>query len=240
MPMLQPIADHMWGHEYWLKLGPGLWFPVRMTVVKLSDGTLWLHSPSSIDDALAAELDAIGPVSAIVEPNLFHHLHAQAAQQRYPDAVVYGVPGHEKKQKALQFTSLDDVGTLWASDFEMMHVPGAPMLEERVFLHKASKTLLLTDLVFNILEVKGWMSHLVFRMVGAYKRLAQSRSVRIMAKDKAAFGGALATVLQWEFSRVVMAHGAVVDDDAKAQLAQTFAWCVPQTAPLPALPSSGT
>lgn len=227
--MLHPIADELWEYEYWLKMAPGFYFPVRMTVARLDDGSLWLHSPAAINDTLAKELEALGPVMAIVEPNLFHHLHARSAKERYPAATVYGVPGLEKKQKELVFEDVDDAAPSWAKDFEVLHIRGAPMLEERVFFHKTSKTLILTDLVFHMVEVRGFLSHLVLRMVGAYKKLAQSRSIRMLTKDKAAFADGLSTVLQWDFERVSMAHGKIIHDNAKAQLQQAFAWCVPSS-----------
>ena len=51
-------------------------FGTRMTVVRLSDGGLFLHSPIRLDGGLRAQLDALGEVRAIVAPNRFHHLFA--------------------------------------------------------------------------------------------------------------------------------------------------------------------
>jgi hypothetical protein len=39
-----------------------------MTVVRLADGGLFIHSPVSLDGALRAAVDALGPVTAIVAP----------------------------------------------------------------------------------------------------------------------------------------------------------------------------
>lgn len=225
--LINPIADDLWKYEYWLKMAPGFHFPVRMIIARLNDGSLWLHSPAAITDALAEELRALGPVSAIVQPNLFHHLHAQSTVERYPTSNVYGPPGLGKKQKKLSFEELDDVAPVWGKDFEMLHVRGAPMLKEYVFFHKKSKTLILTDLVFNMMEVRGFLTHLILRLVGAHKKLAQSRSIRMMVQDKAAFGKGLSEILGWDFERVSMAHGEIIDDGAKVQIQRAFSPSLP-------------
>ena len=41
-------------------------FTTRMTVIRLPDGGLWLHSPTPLDDGLRAAIDALGPVAHIV------------------------------------------------------------------------------------------------------------------------------------------------------------------------------
>lgn len=50
-------------------------FSTRMTVIRLPDGGLFLHSPIRLDDGLRAELDALGTVRAVVAPNKAHHLY---------------------------------------------------------------------------------------------------------------------------------------------------------------------
>lgn len=43
-----------------------------MAVVKLSDGSLWVHSPVGLDEPLRHALEEIGPVAHIVSPNFEH------------------------------------------------------------------------------------------------------------------------------------------------------------------------
>lgn len=218
MQQLKPIADQLWSYDFWQRLGPGVWFPGRMTVAQLSDGSLWLHSPSPIDDVLAAELAELGPVRALVEPNLFHHLHARAARERYPDAPLYAVPGFEKKQPDVPFEDLDQAAAQWANDLSVLHVRGTPLLEERVFLHRSSATLIVTDLVFHMRQTRGWITPLLLRLVGAHNRFTQSRSVKAMVRDRAALAQSYAQLLSWDFGRIVMAHGDVLHANAKPQL----------------------
>ena len=47
----------------------------RMTVARLPDGTLWVHSPLAPTPALQAHLRSLGIVAFVVAPNRMHHLH---------------------------------------------------------------------------------------------------------------------------------------------------------------------
>lgn len=113
---------------------------------------------------------------------------------------------------------LGDARPPWADEFAPMLMTGCPWLNEVVFVHRASRTLVVTDLVFNIVEPKGVVHKLVLWCAGPYRRLAQSRLLRLMTKDKSAFGASVVKLLQCDFDRLVMAHGEVVQTDAKRQL----------------------
>ena len=58
-------------------------------MVKLSDGSLWVHSPVNLDPELKAAMDALGPVKHIVTPNFEHNKFAQ--QACLPAATIYKV-----------------------------------------------------------------------------------------------------------------------------------------------------
>lgn len=50
-------------------------FPTRMTVVRLANGDLFLHSPVKFDNRLADELQGLGTPRHLVSPNQFHCAH---------------------------------------------------------------------------------------------------------------------------------------------------------------------
>lgn len=52
----------------------------RMAVLRLSDGSIWVHSPVELDDALADALRELGDVKHIVSPNYEHTKYAQQVQ----------------------------------------------------------------------------------------------------------------------------------------------------------------
>ncbi len=223
--MLESIAEGLW-HDQFDLFTMGVHFRGRMVVARLSDGGLWVHAPIPIDDALAEQLDALGPVAHLVAPNAFHHLHFAAAAARYPDARRWLAPGLADKKPELQHDELlgDRAPTAWAGDLDQLRIDGMPKIDEVVFFHRASGTLIVTDLVFNILRYRGWVSGLVFRMAGTHKRLAVSRLLRSQVRDREATAVAVRRVLQWDVSRVVMAHGEIVEDDARGRLTEALEW----------------
>jgi len=57
-----------------------------MTVIRLGNGGLFLHSPVPLDGALRAALNQLGPVRAIVAPSKAHHLFVDDYVKEYPEA----------------------------------------------------------------------------------------------------------------------------------------------------------
>src|SRR4051812_3238185 len=98
--MLQSVATDIWHAQHKFKAG-GLAVSSRMTVVRLRDGRLWLHSPIALSAALVQQLNALGEVAYIVAPNKFHHLFAQQAVQAFPTAQLYGPGGLRRKRPDL-------------------------------------------------------------------------------------------------------------------------------------------
>jgi len=79
-------------------------FSTRMTVIRLPEGGLFLHSPLRLDDSLRSELDALGPVRAVVASNRFHHLFVGDYRVPYdPKARFYGALGLQTKRRDLAF-----------------------------------------------------------------------------------------------------------------------------------------
>lgn len=221
--MLTPIADEVWGAEDDLFMPGGLHFRVRMTVIRLPDGGLWLHSPIAIDDELADALAALGPVKHLVAPNALHHLYFGDAQARYPDAICWAAPTLAAKRSDLRFErTLGEDPPPWAEAIEQRFVEGVPWMSETVFLHRPSGTLLVTDLFFNIQRPANRRSRFFFWLLGVLGRPKQSPLVRMQIKDKAAAADSARGILQWSFARAVPAHGPVVEQDAARVLAEVL------------------
>ena len=108
--MLGSVGEGIWTAAAPLALA-GAEFGTRMTVVRLADGGVMLISPIEVDDALAAEIDVIGPVRAVVAPNAFHHFYFAAVAKRYPDAAYFLAAGTEEKLGDDALKLGDDVRT---------------------------------------------------------------------------------------------------------------------------------
>jgi hypothetical protein len=54
-----------------------------MAVLRLSDSSIWVHSPVHLDDDLAAALATLGDVKHIVSPNYEHTKYAQQVRSAH-------------------------------------------------------------------------------------------------------------------------------------------------------------
>jgi len=206
-------------------------FSTRMTVVRLPDGGLFLHSPVRLDDRLRAELDALGTVRAVVAPNRSHHLFVGEYRVPYPKARFYGALGLQTKRKDLAFFAMlgDEPMPEWRGTVEQLLFKGAPFLNEVVFYHPTSRTLVLTDLAFNVPTGKVWGIPFVFRMMGAEGSFGPHRFVRWFIRDRNAALRSLRRILEWDFDRVIVAHGDIVETGGKAKMKAAFAFILDPT-----------
>ena len=91
-----------------------------------------------------------------------------------------------------------------------------------VFLHRPSRSLLVTDLLFNMTAPDNWMTGLALRLMGTYKRLGPSRLLRWrLTKDRRALKAGVERMLAWDFVRVIPGHGDVFESPAAREQART-------------------
>lgn len=224
--MLTRITEGMWAAHHDLYLSGKIHFPCRMTVVRMTDGSLLLHSPIPISEPLATAIAERGTVGHIVAPNCWHHFFLGAASERYPSARVYAPPGIEAKQPAVTVHHALD-GTCpeaWRDDFATVLIRGVPKVNEVVMVHRPSQTALAIDLVFNVREFKNLQTSLLFRTVGAHKKLAQSRVWRMFTKDRRAARESVDALLEHDFDRLVPGHGDIIEAGANAQFRDALHW----------------
>jgi hypothetical protein len=210
----------------------GLDIGTRMTVVRLPSGALVLISPIKLSDALCQELDQLGPVHHIIAPNRFHHLFVGPAHAHYPNAKVWGAAGLAEKRPDLQLDAiLDQPGSfenvldyLQLEGFASILPSGIELAQETVFYHRPSRTLILTDTAFNFDETNAPIVRFGAQLLGAYKGLSPSRLEKWGSRNKAPIEASVRKVLAWDFDRVILAHGAIVETDGKEQFQTGYEW----------------
>jgi hypothetical protein len=223
--MLRELVTDLWVVErpqrfYGLEVG------TRMTVMRLADGSLLLHSPVSLDTQLRRELDAIGKVRYAVAPNRVHHLYAGEVRKAYPDARLWVAAGLEHKRPDLAFEGLltDEAPAEWRGQVDQRYFRGRPFENEVVFLHRASRTLLLCDLSFNFQTGAPVLTRILLSLIGGYGRFGPSRLDPLLIRDRQAARESLEAILTWDFDRVVVAHGDVLESGGPAALRAGYAW----------------
>jgi Domain of unknown function (DUF4336) len=221
--MLIQIAPDLWHMERGFTAA-GLPVSSRMTVVRFEDGRLWLHSPVRFGEAVAEQLRGLGTVAFIVAPNRAHHLFAKHAQRMFPQAALYGAPGLAAKRPDLAgMVELGDtVPAEWRQDLDQACIRGMPFVNEVAWFHKASATLIMTDVLQCWGGELDWKTAMYARLTGVRGRLDVPRTVRLVTRDRMLAAGSARVILQWPFTRVIMAHNSIVERDAHAAVARAF------------------
>lgn len=223
--MLQRVAPELWIADQPLKI-MGAQFGARMTVIRLGSGGLFIHSPIDLTQELRAELAALGPVQAIVAPNTYHHMFLPAFVRAYPQAQAFAAEGVARKQPEVQFQGVlgDLPEFLWGKELDQHRIAGQPKVNEVAFLHRDTRTLVLTDWLFNFNRSEGWWTRAFLRLAGALGGPLQSKLLRLSVADKAAARASRDHLLTWDFDRIIVAHGDIIESDGKAVLQRATAW----------------
>jgi len=180
-----------------------------------------------LDQGLRRALDELGQVRAIVAPSRVHHLFVGDYVAAYPQAKSYAAPGLPERRRHINFDAvLTDVAPdLWRGQLEQHILRGAPVLNEVVFFHYASRTVIFTDLVFNLPVSARGNAPVFFWILDVPGKFGPHRMVRRRAiRDRAAARQSVERILRWDFDRVIMSHGDVLETDGKARVGAAFTY----------------
>lgn len=224
----RPFGEDIWAVEGDRVRMLGIPFGTRMTVVRLSDGALWLHSPVAATTERVQAVDTLGRVGHIVAPNKFHHLFVAPWAERYRGATTWADAGLRARRPALAFD--ETLGTeppaAWRDDIDQVFFGGTKILPETVFFHRRSRALIVTDIIQNhdpAQESRFW--RLVKKLDGVLAPDGGSpRDWRLTVRDRDAARAARDRILAWDFDRLLLTHGICVEREARSFVERAFAW----------------
>lgn len=199
----------------------GLEIGARMTVLELDDGLL-LHSPIDVEPEVLAPL---GEARFALAPNKLHHLFVD----RWAEAGVetWAADGLAAKKPHVPFAGVPRTGTHpFGPGVEVVALECFPFTNEVVLFHERSKTLVVTDLVFNIPTSAPWPTRAAMWCACCYPGVETSLLERVgMKRDLAR--REISALLAFDFERIVLSHGELVEHDAKARFAHAYRWLGP-------------
>lgn len=218
--------------EYLTALGIRLPLPftTRMTVIRLSNGQLFLHSPVAFDERLAMNIQALGTIRHLVSPNQFHYAHIGEWAKAYPATVAWASPGVRETARArrVDVTFARDLNEQppaeWREEIDQTLIPGG-IFKEFVFFHKPSRTLILTDTVINLeldRVTQPWRAFT--KLSGMYHPQGQiffGMRLPLLLQAKRA-KAAITKMQSWQPERIVLSHGRCFDARADEVLLRLF------------------
>jgi hypothetical protein len=221
---LRSVTNNLWVAEQSVRF-LGVALTSRTTVIRMADGALMVHSPVRLDERLLSSVSSVGSVRFILAPNRFHHLFVADWQKAFPEALTFFAPGLDRKRPDLKFNAVLGDAPLpeWRDEIDQTFMRAFPPLNEIVFFHRVSRTLIFTDLLFNISHHDSAYARFLLRLDGAFHGPAVPRSFRLLLRRKRAeCRDSIRRVLSWDFGRTIVAHGDIIESNARS--AVEHAW----------------
>jgi hypothetical protein len=221
---LRAVAQDVWVAESPHRF-VGLHIGTRMTVVRLSNGRLLLHSPIALSPALEQAIRELGEVGHVVCPNLFHHVYAGDVVRAFPAAQLHGPARLHRKRRDLSFASAlsETPHPDWAADLVPITIEGS-LLRETVLFHPASRTLISSDLVENFAGSDHALTRLYLRLGGILGKVSWHPLLRPLYYRRAKARADVERILDLPFETVIIGHGDIITRDARSSVRSGLAW----------------
>ncbi len=232
MAQLNGFAENVWIVDGPNVRDMGVEFTTRMTVVKLAMGALWVESPVPVSPDTQRRIAELGPVKYLVAATPRHVWRLRTWHAQFPHAQLW-VP------RATPFTlnmgRLPPAATLgdsphpgWADDLDQLAFQGNPLIEEAIFLHRSSGTLIVNDLIQVHSTIRGRpLRNALIRLAGvASPEGGVPLDIRLSFIHRDRARRSLERLLGWDFDKLIIAHGPCVVNEAKLFVERAFRWLV--------------
>lgn len=194
---MQLIAPNLWAQTYPLSMLGGHQGRV-CTILRLSSGRLILHSTAPFSPSDIATIHDLGTPGWLVDSMLRHDTFSQEGRAAFPE-IPYLVPEGFPNAASLRAQPILPTPPEWSGEVEVLRIDGMPQVEEHVFLHSPSRTLIVADLVFNFAPTTGWTSFMRRHLMGVKEHPDAARLYPLQVKDRAAYDRSIPPALHLGF-----------------------------------------
>jgi len=206
----------------------GIPFATRMTIIRLKSGGLWIHSPVLPNAERLAAVNELGPVKHLIAPNKIHSLGIDPWKARYPEAKVWVSPQFNQRHPRIKADAIldNDPPPVWRGEIDQCIFDGSLFLDEVLFVHQPSRTLIVTDLIQkHDPAAQSWFSRHLKKFAGVLgKDGGTALDLRATFRDRSAARRSLERILHWDFDNLIISHGLCVHGGARPVVEKAFSW----------------
>jgi hypothetical protein len=181
---IQELADNLWRVE-----GALPHFSLRrvMTVVRLSDGRLVIHSAIALDEPSMRRLEAWGTPAFLLIPHSRHRLDAPRYKRRYPSLRVLATPAVLDKARAVVSVAGTYADMPADPALRLEVLAGTGGAEGALIVHSADgASVVLNEVVFDLEPPKSALGRAALQLVGFGPGPRVTPVVKLeLVKDKA-------------------------------------------------------
>ncbi len=208
-------------------------FPLKMlgadvrrnvTVIRLKSGKLVIHSSAPFAPGDIVDIRALGTPAWLIDTLLRHDTFAREGRDAFPE-VSYLAPEGFGEELDFPIGLLSDTPAEWAGELDILEIAGAPSFRETGVLHRASRTLIVADLLFNFGNDEPLWTELLLKAATVHGEHSPgiSRPFKAAVEDEPAFLTSIRTLLEWDFDRIIVGHGDLIPANGKALLQDAIA-----------------
>ena len=194
---------------------PGMSLKRVMTVARLDDGDLVMHSAIALDESSMSDIEAWGRPAFLLVPNAYHRLDAPAYAARFPDLKVLCPRGSRTKVEQVVRVDGDYGAFPENASVELRHLAGIRESEGVMIVRSAGgASLIFNDAVFNMPHGRGLAGFIFRYLTGSTGGPRVTRLFRMMAvKDRPAFKADLGSLAETPgLVRIIVSHHEPIVD----------------------------
>ena len=211
---MHPIGENIWTLNYPL-LVLGNNFGRTVTIVRLRSGKLIIHSTAPFTAHDIEAIRAGGEPAWLLDATLFHDSFAKEGCRAFARVPYLAPPGF-KSVPEVQTRSFSPPPQEWSGELEIVPLAGMPKVQEHVFFPPPSRTLIVSDMFFNFgRSPSAWSRFFARYVMGLKNGVGMSAFFRMNIRDRSAFMESVRPILAWNFERIVVGHGAMIETDAR-------------------------
>jgi hypothetical protein len=192
----------------------GIDFRRNVTILRLSDGRVVIHSTAPFTAEDVAAIGRFGEPAWLIEATLMHDTFAKEGHAAFRD-LPYLAPDGFRKISGISTESLHPPPLDWKGEIDVFRIDGMRM-NERALFHRQSRTLVVADLFFSLpAETRGWPGFFARHFMRLPDLFGISAFFRLMISDRPAFERSVNALMELDFEKVIVAHWKPLETGAK-------------------------